>query len=773
MNTPILEYGPYSTSGNTVASRTVNVWRLLIDNMWAVILIVIAVTALAASYAFLATPTFTADAVVRVEFPNPNTFGLNSRSGRSVSEEVIPKTLPSDAEIQMIQSRTVLLPVIKKYKQDILATPDQFPVLGRISELLSDPGQPMPAFLGMRSFAWGGEELNVDTLDVPSRFINKEMTLRALTNNRYELIDPNGNKVLEGAVGAPVSGNGVTMLVRHLVARPGTEFTVARFSEFAAVQRFSGKLKVAESTKESGVVQISYENKSPELAQAITNSIAQTYIASHVDQKRQDAGLTRDFIESELPRLKDELKRADTELSDYRTQANSMAPSAEASSYLKGTLDIETQIATLRMQRTQTASRFAPGTRELQTIDQQLATLEQQRKQYDSRFNQLPESDRKTADLTRNAKVAEDIYVAMLDKSRELQVTRAGTIGNVHLVDTALYPTEPSKPKRLLVIAGGIVGGLIISGLYIFLRQRKSVSIVHSPDAAEHHLQLPVFGAVAFSDQQLRLDESPLRGRLPGMPYEHASDAAKELAEAGIGDPHADPATLLLATTSQNEEAIEALRAIRTSLMRDIDGARNNVLAVAGATPGIGKTFIASNLAVLHAQAGNRVLLIDGDLRRGQVASQFGLAHTAGLAEVLTHRRELEEVVQASGIPGLSVISNGVPPANPSKLLSTTRLRSLLEQLMPQYDLVIIDTPAVLAVSDAVMVGAAAGSTLVVVRPSAQSEAELGEAIKRLDLAGARVAGAIFNAMPKRRSDKRIRAYSSTYGAPSYGPSQP
>jgi tyrosine-protein kinase Etk/Wzc len=92
---------------------------------------------------------------------------------------------------------------------------------------------------------------------------------------------------------------------------------------------------------------------------------------------------------------------------------------------------------------------------------------------------------------------------------------------------------------------------------------------------------------------------------------------------------------------------------------------------------------------------------------------------------------------------------------------------------MPQYDLVIIDTPAVLAVSDAVMVGAAAGSTLVVVRPSAQSEAELGEAIKRLDLAGARVAGAIFNAMPKRRSDKRIRAYSSTYGAPSYGPSQP
>jgi tyrosine-protein kinase Etk/Wzc len=113
------------------------------------------------------------------------------------------------------------------------------------------------------------------------------------------------------------------------------------------------------------------------------------------------------------------------------------------------------------------------------------------------------------------------------------------------------------------------------------------------------------------------------------------------------------------------------------------------------------------------------------------------------------------------------VISSGLPPANPSKLLSTTRLRLLLERLAPHYDLIVIDTPAVLAASDAVMIAATAGSAAIVVRPGVQTEDELGETTRRLDLAGARVAGAIFNAMPKRRSEKRMHPYPSHYSDPS------
>jgi tyrosine-protein kinase Etk/Wzc len=537
--------------------------------------------------------------------------------------------------------------------------------------------------------------------------------------------------------------------VSRLVARPGTEFTVERLSEYSALQRFGKQLKATEPQKDSGVLQISFDNKDPKLAQDIANSIVQTYIASHVDQRRTEAGSTREFIQGELPRLKEELKRTETSLSDYRTNADSMTPSSEADSYLKSTLDIDKQIAALDMQRAEVASRFGPGTRDIQTLDEQIGLLKEQKAQMQGRFSQLPESDRRAADLTREAKVAESIYVAMLGKSNELDVTRAGTLGNVHLVDAALFPSEPSKPKRLFVMAGGVVAGLLLGMLFVIYRKFTSRSIVLSPDAAEYHLQLPVFGTVGFSTEQARLDNSPIR-------------TARMLSQRA-GVPPSDKTALVLAADTLNEGAIEALRAIHASLMRDIERTGNNVLAIVGAAPGTGKTFVASNLAVLHAHAGNRVLLIDGDLRRGKVATEFGLPNDIGLADVLAEKQEVDSVIQPCVVPGLSVISSGVPPLNPSKLLSTTRLAMLLERLAPQYDLIIVDTPAVLAASDAVMIAATAGSTAIVVRPGAQTEDQLGETTRRLELAGARVAGAIFNAMPKRRSEKRMHPYPSHY----------
>ncbi|SAK63530.1 exopolysaccharide biosynthesis protein [Caballeronia arationis] len=754
MNRPALDYVP-ARSGPTVTSTTASLYQAAVDNIWGVVLIVLAVTCVAIGYAFLSVPSYTADSVVRVEYPTSNALGLDARSGRG-SQEVVPKTLPSDAEMQIILSRTVLWPVIQKYKQDILVTPDQVPVIGRISELIAasrSSDEPMPAFLGLRSYAWGGEKIDVQTLQVPSRYINQELTLRALADQRYEVIDKNGNTLIEGAAGSLAQKDGVSILVSQLVARPGTEFMVERLSEYSALQRFGKQVKASEPQKESGVVQISYENKDPKLAQDVTNAIAQTYIASHVDQRRTEAGSTREFIQSELPRLKEELKRTESNLSEYRTDADSMTPSSEADSYLKSTLDIDKQIAALDMQRTQVASRFGPGTRDIQTIDEQLGLLKQQKAQLESRFSQLPESDRRAADLTREAKVAESIYVAMQGKSNELDVTRAGTLGNVHLVDSALFPSEASKPKRLVVIASGLVAGLLLGMLFVIYRKLTSRSIVLSPDAAEYHLQLPVFGTVGFSAEQARLEDSPIR-------------TARMLSQRA-GVPPSDKTALVLSADTQNEGAIEALRAIHASLMRDIERTGSNVLAIVGAAPGTGKTFVASNLAVIHAHAGNRVLLIDGDLRRGKVATEFGLPNDIGLADVLAEKQEIDRVIQPCAVPGLSVISSGLPPANPSKLLSTTRLRLLLERLAPHYDLIVIDTPAVLAASDAVMIAATAGSAAIVVRPGVQTEDELGETTRRLDLAGARVAGAIFNAMPKRRSEKRMHPYPSHYSDPS------
>jgi tyrosine-protein kinase Etk/Wzc len=130
---------------------------------------------------------------------------------------------------------------------------------------------------------------------------------------------------------------------------------------------------------------------------------------------------------------------------------------------------------------------------------------------------------------------------------------------------------------------------------------------------------------------------------------------------------------------------------------------------------------------------------------------------------VLAGKTQVDQAIRESDVPGLSLMTAGRYPANPSKMLATPRLPLILDYMQQQFDLVIIDTPAVLAVSDANLIAANAGSSVIVVRPSAQSEDELQEAIKRLDLTGARIAGVIFNAVPKRRSEKRTYAYASAY----------
>lgn len=779
MNSSVSRTAPGVLRNNVDAFSAGELGRLIVDNVWLVVGIVLLVTGLAALYAFAATPVYSADALVKVDFPQPNALGEASKA----QEQVIPPTLPTEAEIQIIQSRSVLAPVIKKFKQDTSITPRHIPVIGAIARQFATPGTPMPALIGLNSYAWGGEEASVGSLSVPPLLEDRPLTLTVLAGGRYCLTEPSGRTLLTGAPGGPVEANGVTLTMDRLVARPGTQFTLVRFSEVNAIARFQHQLKVSESGKDTGVVQIVYENTDPELAQAIANGIAQGYIASHIAQHRAEALTTREFIVGELPQLHANLTQAEAELSQYRTASSSMQAGTEAASYLQGSIEFDRQIAMLKIQRASLESHFAPNSRDVQTVNSQIELLQNAKRAFEARFDQLPASERRAADLTRNVKVAEDIYVAMVNKSNELAVTQAGTLGNVHIIDTALLPVDPVKPKRPLVIGVGAAGGLMMAILYVFIRRFWSSALENSR-VAERHLNLPVFGHVLFSGEQARLDRAQnsnsqlakkhLSGRAQQTAVERATGSPARLTYSGSGSQDAVLAAgrFLLATDGNDDIPLEALRGIRASLQRQIQEATNNVLVVTGATPGTGKSFISSNLAVLSAEAGKRVLLIDGDMRRGQLAAIMKQTGAGGLSEVLTGHVDIDHVIRNTGVHRLSFIASGRYPSNPSRLLSTPRMQQLLDRLGELYDVVIVDTPPVLAVSDATLIATLAGSTVLVVRPNVQSERELEETAQRLDLAGARLIGMIFNAMPRRRSEKRSYGYAAAYSAASAPPPQ-
>jgi len=207
----------------------------------------------------------------------------------------------------------------------------------------------------------------------------------------------------------------------------------------------------------------------------------------------------------------------------------------------------------------------------------------------------------------------------------------------------------------------------------------------------------------------------------------------------------------LLVVSAPADLAAEALRSLRTSLHFARMEAKNNVLMISGSSPAAGKTFVSANLAAVIAQGGQRVLLIDGDLRKGALHKVIGGRADNGLSDLISGQLDLANVTRlVPGVDGLCFIARGKIPPNPSELLMNARFTALLEQLKPLYDLVIVDTPPILAVTDAAIIGHHAGTSLLVVRFGLNQAREIALAKKRFEQNGVEIKGAIFNAVEKR-----------------------
>jgi tyrosine-protein kinase Etk/Wzc len=194
--------------------------------------------------------------------------------------------------------------------------------------------------------------------------------------------------------------------------------------------------------------------------------------------------------------------------------------------------------------------------------------------------------------------------------------------------------------------------------------------------------------------------------------------------------------------------------------------APNNRVLITGATPGVGKSFVAVNFAALLASAGKRVLLIDADLRKGYLNSYFGVDRAMGLSEMIAGNLSGGEAIRRHVLPHLDLLTTGVLPPNPAELMASAAFTSILESLSNQYDLLIMDTPPVLVAADTVSVAPQVGTLLLVARAEQTQLGELHESAKRLSHAGKAVTGVLFNAMDMRR--RHYSNYGYKYGRYKY-----
>ncbi|BAN23920.1 polysaccharide biosynthesis tyrosine autokinase [Caballeronia insecticola] len=696
----------------------------VLGNWKLVTVVMLAVVALGTAYAFIATPTYKADALIQVEETNANNNpNANANAVQAVSQMFDAKSSTA-AQIELLRSRLVVDDTVRRLHLDISAVPHGFPVIGGlIGSVFSMFNMPVPSGYLSR-FAWGGEQIDVPLFETPKDLYDKKFTLVAGENGSYVLNDPDGVAILTGRVGEEASGvtpqGPVKLKVDKLVGNPGVQFELQRFSTLTTIDSLQKRLTVAETALQSGIIGLSLEGGNPKEVAQIVNNIANRYVAQDANKRSAEAEHTLAFLDQQLPILKKQLDESEQKYNSFRNKQGTVDLSEESRLLLQQIVDNKTKLTDLQQQRAELSLRFTANHPSVQALDAQIGALTGAQSRMAKNVSTLPDTEQTALRYLRDVRVNTELYTSLLNSAQQLRIAKAGQIGNVRVVDFAQAPDDPVRPKRVLIIAISAGVGLVLGIILAFIR-KSLYGGVERPEEIEKQLGVRVFAIVPRSTQQLRLQ------RKVGLRRE------------GLH---------VLAAQAPEDAAVEGIRGLRTSLQLQLADARNNVVMLTGSRPEAGKSFLSVNLATLVASTRKRVLLIDGDMRRGDIHSHFGVRHSPGLSDVLMGA-DVTSAILHDVLPGVDLITKGSLPSHPSELLASDRLGDVLGELKQLYDLVIIDTPPVLAVTDATVIGKHAGTSLLVVRHGKNQVQEIGETMKRLHHGGVNMKGVLLTDVPQ------------------------
>lgn len=672
-------------------------------------------------YALIAKPAYESNILVQVE-ENGNSIGSALGDLASMFELKTAST----TEIEILRSRMILGPTVDAVHLDIDARPKYLPLLGRfLASHLPVPVSAAARF-NLPSYAWGPEAIEVTKMEVPSAYNGAIWTLVTQLGGKYNVLSPDGDLVVENAevgreIQATTSAGPIAITVSRLVGRPGSKFQLVHSKRLDVINRLQNSLNISEQGKDSGIISTVWRSDDPRKTQAVLNEIGRLYVKQNIDRKSAEADNMIQFLDHQLPGLKENLKEAETKYNNYRTKNAIVDLPLEAQTLLNEVVQAEVQKSQLVLQRDQLLQRFTPQHPNVDAVNRQLDTVNAQLDSFNQRLKAIPSNEQDVVGLARDAMVSQEIYTTLLNNVEQLRVLKAGKTGNVRLLDDAENNTVPVWPRPGLIMLVATTLGLFLgAGAAFGLKALRSG--IEDPNEVEERFGLPVYATVPHSDQQSSL------GRIERSA---ATDAP------------------LLANFSPNDLAVEAIRGLRTALQFAEFDARNNVVMLTGPAPGVGKSFISINLAVLMANTGKRILLIDGDLRRGYLHRYVGETRESGLTELIRSGGDRTSIIRKDKlVKGLDFIPTGQLPPNAAELLLHPNFEAVLKELSAEYDNVIIDTSPVLAVTDPAIIGRLAGVTLLVLRFGANPVREVELAVKQLRQCGSPLKGVVFNDFP-------------------------
>ncbi|OWA98571.1 tyrosine-protein kinase, partial [Klebsiella pneumoniae] len=456
--------------------------------------------------------------------------------------------------------------------------------------------------------------------------------------------------------------------------------------------------------------------------------ISNNYLSQNIARQAAQDAKSLEFLSNQLPKVRNDLDVAEDKLNEYRRKNDSVDLSLEAKSVLEQIVNVDNQLNDLTFRESEISQLYTKEHPNYKALMEKRKTLQEEKAKLNKRVSVMPETQQEILRLSRDVESGRAVYMQLLNRQQELNIAKSSAIGNVRIIDNAVAQTKPVKPKKIVIILIGFIFGSVVAIgivlLRVFLRRG-----IESPEQLEE-LGINVYASIPVSEA-------------------FANNAVKK---ASWKNKNYDIKQAFLAVENPADLAIEAIRGLRTSLHFAMMESRNNILMISGASPNAGKTFVSTNLAAVIAQSGKKVLFIDTDMRKGYTHNLFNVENTKGLSDILSGKMTVERAIQPLSMAGFDFIARGAVPPNPAELLMHKNFDALLSWASQNYEIVVLDTPPILAVTDAAIIGNYVGTTLLVARFEQNTAKEIEVSVRRFEQSGVIVKGCILNGIIKKAS---------------------
>lgn len=706
-------------------------------------------------YSRYVNPTFKSDALIQIEENNQGIAAL----GESISELVGSEASKAQTEAELIRSRMILEPVVTLLHLRTKLTDPNIGAIDRIKASRIDTQMNTPEGVSLDS-AKGRTQ--VSQFDVSRAYLNRPFTL---TKSKTGFVLTDGFDEFTGQLGQAHkfgSSDGQIHITVNSLPDESYPITISKQSLKATTDSINSELSVVEQGKQTGIIQLSMTGNNQEQVTSILNQIVLSYIDQNQSRGSEETTKTLAFMETQIPALKETLERSEATFNEFRKKYGTIDVAKEAELLLTENSQIDAQLNELKLKKADLTTYYTDEHPLVVQIDEQLAVLNSRKQEIDDTIAGLPEIQREFLQLSEDTAINREIYLTLLKNYEQLKIVKAGQIGFARTIDLPISTYKPIAPKKLQIIVLALLLGAMLGTMLVLLKNLLR-NVVKDPERIEMKTGVPVIATIPRSPLLARIGKNKQSGKR------------------------------LLAHIDHNSLSYEAIKSLRTSLIFSMPKApkasmdvqvsqRGKVILVTGESPGVGKSFITGNLSEVFSQLNHKILVIDADLRLGELHKMFNLTQDNGLADYLTEGSSrlaktdntslmtatsdlnIESYIHPTGMDNIDFMPRGRHPHNPASILMSDRFTQLITALKAQYDYIIIDSPPVLAASDAVILAQSADKVLLVSRYDKSIEGQVAYAVKQLHKANMQVDGIILNDVKQGLMDKYSYHYTYAYG---------